>query len=282
MPPQDRFDRLEAQDSPLPEKLKAAVEKLDRFGHLEIGELKNRPNRATPLSERTLCPHCSQPNEPQRDVCWACFKPLKQESFRKPEPSQEIQLMLDGQTYLSNDPNLPDDIRMLMDRIREEGYSTELLREWRQWRMTRPAPQSSEINVFQGQRVSVIRIDGKVYRSDDPNITPEMKEIFDYVEKNGVTPELVTHLRRHGDKVKFRPSTTAQPTDGDIDFWSAAGYGLPIPPTVPMPPYARRRLVPLTFRQQLILLGLSVGIPAIIIIWVWLRYFSTIRQITGN
>ena len=70
--------------------------------------------------------------------------------------------------------------------------------------------------------MSVIRLDGKVYLSDDPNLTPEFRRLFAYIEENGVTPALMEQLRLFGSKVKYRPSVTADPSDGDLRFWQDA------------------------------------------------------------
>jgi hypothetical protein len=296
MSPEDRFNRLEAESKPLPENVKDAVAKLDRFSHLEIGELKPRP--VTPpifasstLSDRTLCAHCGQPNEAGRDVCWACFKALRQNTPPKPEPGQEIQLILDGHTYKSSDPNTPDDIQILMSRIREEGYSDALLHNWREWRATRhaqgaPHPAfetltpAHEATAFQGQRVSVLRIDGKVYQSDDPSLLPEIREIFEHIEKEGVTPELLEHLRRNGDKVKFRPHTTQRPSDGDIDFWKSVDNKRQNSGSTDI----LRFLKPsgFTFRQQAILLFITIGIPALVIFFVVWHLYHSAQQLQGN
>jgi len=120
-----------------------------------------------------------------------------------------------------------------MARIRQHGYSESLMQEWRNWRITRnsakvrepdpelapPSGAERDIKVFKGQRVSVIRIDGVVYKSDDENLSPELKQLFQYIENNGVTPALMEYLRSFGDSVKFRPPTTAIPSDGDVAFW---------------------------------------------------------------
>ena len=296
MSPEERFKRLEAETKPRPDNVKEAVAKLDRFGHLEIGDLKSEraaPSTTTGSSDRVLCSHCGQSNEAVRDVCWACFKPLHEETPSKPEAGQEIQLILDGQTYRSSDPNVPPDIQVLMDRIRNEGYSDALLTQWRQWRATRnesdplahtfeQAPAAlHEATAFQGQRVSIIRIDNTVYHSDDANLRPEIRELFNYIDQNGVTPELMDHLRHYGDKVKFRPHTTSQPSDGDIDFWNSAASRrmFRVAPPVWTEPALRIFSIPLT--QEAIRLSLSVGIPALVILWIWWHYFSTVKQAFG-
>lgn len=236
----DRFDRLEPSGE-LPAAVRAAVEKLTRFDHLEIGPQREPPDAAPERRASTLCLRCGQANEREREVCWACAKPLTE---RRAVPAaaveQDITIVLDGQTYRSTDPALPEDVKTLIARIRKEGYSPELLADWRSWRATRRShePRTAReagviddhrgedeeegVKVFRGQRVSVIRLDGKVYTSDDPGLSDEMKVLFQYIEDHGVTPELMDTLRARGRRVKYRPPTTAAPSDGDLAFWRAA------------------------------------------------------------
>ncbi|MFA6002698.1 MAG: hypothetical protein WC881_01375 [Elusimicrobiota bacterium] len=221
-----RFDRIEGAATA--DSARPALPGLNRFDHLEIGELAPAAPAAAPAADRMLCHHCGKPNEPQRADCWACHEALRHgpqapPPADKPQPGQEITLVLDGFTYKSTDPNVPEDVRLLMDRIRSEGYSPELLADWRSWRATRnsgPVPDGSpDIKVFKGQRVSVIRIDGKVYTSDDSDLSPETRRLFGYLAEHGVTPALMAHLRQLGSQVKFRPADTACPSDGDLEFW---------------------------------------------------------------
>ncbi|MBI5209068.1 MAG: hypothetical protein HY927_03750 [Elusimicrobia bacterium] len=234
-----RFDFLEKEKGARPEA-GAGLPRVGRFDHLEIGHLRPPP---APPPARTACPHCGQPNEPEREACWACSKALKKgepaapPAHRRqppPPPQAEVTLVIDGLTYTSNDPSLPEDVRALMDRIAKEGFSQTLLDDWRAHReeRRRRAPQAelagaepksshppSEVEVFEGQRVSVIKVDGKVYLSDAKDLPPRIRELFDYIERNGVTPQLMEHLRARGNTAKLRPATTARPTDGDISFW---------------------------------------------------------------
>lgn len=243
--PKDRFEHLEG-DKPLPGEVKDAIAQINRFHALEIGATRPAPP-PKPEVARATCRHCGQPNEPQRDSCWACFKLLRPPETNKPAPKKEapkgpedITIVLDGTTYNSSDPGVPDDVRELMKRIRQHGYSEALMAEWRSWRVTRnsakvrepepsiaPASEERDIKVFKGQRVSVIRIDGKVYNSDDPTLSPELKQLFEYIEANGVTPALMEYLRGFGDSVKFRPPTTAHPSDGDLAFWDQVNQSRP-------------------------------------------------------
>ena len=258
MPPQDRFDRLEA--APLPDNVKEAISRLSRFQALEIGASASpasaQPNAAKPVSvepapasssadpshavQKVPCVHCGQLNEAGRETCWACYRFVR---VKAPPPQtlrdpNEITLVLDGVTYTSGQPDLPDDIAELMRRIKKNGYSQQLLADWRQWRVTRhtqppptrdfePSPENTAgsddslgIKVFRGQRVSVIRLDGKVYTSDDPSLSAELKALFQYIDAHGVTPALMEHLRQLGG-VKLRPPTTAYPSDGDVAFWNS-------------------------------------------------------------
>lgn len=252
---EDRFKRLEGKNS-LPPAAKDAVPNLQRFERLEIGELRSEPAEVPPGESHFLCRHCGKGNERLRETCWACHKKLGEKErparARGPMQPQDITLVLDGFTYRSTDKDLPDDVRELMVRINTSGYSEALLTEWRAWRARKrtgpppPAPEPQEppplsdyqapipdlapaapandnVKVFKGQRVSVIRIDDKVYTSDDKDLTPELKEFFRYIDEHGVTPALMDHLRAQGKNVKFRPSTTNSPSDGDVAFWKQVG-----------------------------------------------------------
>lgn len=200
-------------------------------------------------ADKVPCVHCGQLNEKARETCWACYRFVRvkappQQSLRDPD---DITLVLDGITYTSNQPNLPADVRELFTRIHKSGYSQQLLADWRAWRADHgfsparapaappPAPvqppprregestgsdEALGIKVFRGQRVSVIRLDGKVFSSDDPNLTPELKQLFAYLDSHGVTPALMDYLRQMGG-VKLRPPTTAFPSDGDLAFWDS-------------------------------------------------------------
>ncbi|MBI5622952.1 MAG: hypothetical protein HY924_04150 [Elusimicrobia bacterium] len=207
-----------------------------RFEHLEIGQIR-KPLPATqsaPAPERTVCGHCGQVNEPERQTCWACYKALgpqggsqaRKPQGTKPQPGagQEITLVIDGLTYSSTDPNLPPDIASLMGRIKTEGFSPGLLDEWREQRAASPGAGTQEVRAesrveaFQGSRVSVIKLDGRVFLSDAPDLPPRIRDLFAYIDRNGVTPELMENLRAMGD-ARLRPSTTAAPSDGDLAFW---------------------------------------------------------------
>jgi hypothetical protein len=226
-----RFDHLESQKDPgLPASVLTALSRIERFDHLEIGEIHTRP--AVPM-DRILCSHCGQYNETVRTHCWACYRWVGKNAPPPAPPGADLELILDGKSYRSQDPKLPEDVRVLMGWIQREGYSTDLIAKWRQWRATRnranpggqeegvppTSPPSEDIKVFRGQRVSVITINGKMYSSLDKNNPPDLKALFDYLADNEVTPALMDHLRTYGTKVKYRPPTTLDPTDGDVSFW---------------------------------------------------------------
>lgn len=249
---EDRFKRLEGKNS-LPEDVKAAVPNIQRFERLEIGELRAEPAAAPAGESHFLCRHCGKANEKARTTCWGCSKPLGEKAPAAPKgPAQpvDVTLVLDGFTYRSTDKDLPEDVRELMLRINRSGYSEALLAQWRVWRARKrtvppvaheqppstpseyqepipdlapPAGAEDNIKVFKGQRVSVIRIDEKVYTSDDKDLTPELKDFFRYIDEHGVTPALMEHLRAQGKNVKFRPANTASPSDGDVAFWKHVG-----------------------------------------------------------
>ncbi len=248
--PADRFDKLEG-DNPLPGAVKEALSNLGRFDHLEIGTRPPSapaaalsPGKEIPQPEKLLCLHCGQANEKERSTCWACFQPLRgpvaKPAHKGPE---DVTIVLDGINYKSSDPNLPPDVKELMRRITEQGFSQELLAGWRNWRASRNEPPTGEPlvadaklvpvenvgkdpltgnEVFKGQRSAVIRLDGKIYTSTDMELTPEIRELFRYIEAHGVTPALMEHLRQVGKKATVVPATTAAPSVEDLAFWDHA------------------------------------------------------------
>ncbi|MCX5797085.1 MAG: hypothetical protein NTY77_16455 [Elusimicrobia bacterium] len=211
----------------LPQDVREALSKLDRFENLEIGELSSREPAAAALpGRRVFCHHCGRSNDEDQPACWACHEPIARSIPAAGEVAvaAEGALVIDGVSYRADDPGLPEDVRVLMDRIRKDGYSPELLVDWRAWRLGRnrrpgEAPPPPEVKIFKGQRVSVIRIDGKTYTSDDPALSPQMRQLFAYLQEHGVTPGLMDCLRQLGTKARLRPGTTACPSDGDLAFW---------------------------------------------------------------
>jgi hypothetical protein len=205
----------------LPSQLKASLSKLNRFHHLEIGDSK--PASASSAAGRILCRHCGQGNEGGRELCWACYKPVvPPQQAPKPDPDQEIAVVVNGRTFRSGEPDIPEDVKVLMSWIREEGYTEALMDKWQRYVKGRVR----QVEAIQGQRVSVLRIDGKLYKSDDPDLPEEIKDLFTYIERDGVTPALLQHLRLYGTLVKYRPPTTPNPSDGDMNFWKEAWKAL--------------------------------------------------------
>lgn len=243
--PAERFERLEG-GQPLPQPVQQALSRLGRFDHLEIGAARPAAPALAPAPgtpEKILCLNCGQPNEAGRQTCWACFRPLSGPKPAAKRPD-DITIVLDGTTYRSSDPGLPSDVKTLIEQIRAKGYSPELLAQWRTWRATRNEPKPAERpfdetenlvpvenngkdpltgnEVFKGQRATVIRLDGKFYTSDDKDLSPELRELFGYIDVHGVTPELMEHLRQVGKKAVVRPATTHAPTAEDLAFWKDA------------------------------------------------------------
>lgn len=207
-----------------------------RFARLEIGELTASPptpssvppiaisdQRMKPAAG-TLCSHCGQANEEVRDYCWACLKTLK--AVQPPTSNTEdvVTIVLNGVTYNSSDPGLPQDVQTLMRWIQKYGYSEKLLKQWQDWRQTRSVPKVSQagsrrVSAFRGDRVTVLRLDDKVYLSDQPDLPPDIQALMERIQRDGVTPELLQDLRQRG-PVQFRPENTPLPSDGDVHFWN--------------------------------------------------------------
>jgi len=60
-------------------------------------------------------------------------------------------------------------------------------------RFTNP---SGTVEGFHGERISVLRIHGKAYTSDDKNLSGELARIFQYMRRYGVTEELLAYFRQ--------------------------------------------------------------------------------------
>jgi hypothetical protein len=214
----------------------AGSSSLRRFQNLEIGVLHQAPLPASdagqPISQtpQILCHHCGQANEAAREFCWACSKELKAVQEPTSKTLDVITIVLNGKSYCSNDPGLPDDIKILMDHIRKNGYSEELINQWKQWRLTRNSDKVKEpaaerqVSAFSGNRISVLRIDGKVYTSDQTDLPQDIQTVMNRISREGVTPGLLEELRRQSPSqgaVKYRPHSTPLPSDGDVCFWDA-------------------------------------------------------------
>ncbi|MDD5628179.1 MAG: hypothetical protein PHU21_03880 [Elusimicrobia bacterium] len=210
----------------LPDGVRAALSKLDRFESLEIGEVAPAEPAAALPGHRVFCRHCGRSNDEDQPACWACHEPVGRGVPLSGDVAAAADgaLVIDGVSYRPGDPDLPEDVRVLMERIRKDGWSQELLADWRAWRLGRSrrpgeAPPPPEVRIFKGQRVSVIRIDGKTYTSDDPGLSPQMRQLFAYLGEHGVTPGLMDCLRQVGNQARLRPGTTGCPSDGDLAFW---------------------------------------------------------------
>jgi len=78
------------------------------------------------------CPSCNAMNEMKRRICWLCGKDLSAGASQETDERSNnvIILNIDGKEYRSTDKNLPFDIIVLMEKIRNEGYSKELVDKW--------------------------------------------------------------------------------------------------------------------------------------------------------
>lgn len=204
----DRFEKLEPG---LPSETDAVLARWTRFERLEIAGVTAAP----PAPQGQFpCGHCGRANEPERDHCWACYKPLT----RPPAPpatGESIKIVVNGVPYHSTDPHLPADIRELMARVRREGLTPEALHRWA---ASRGGTVTSAVETG-GPRLSV-RVDGRVYRDGDPGLPPHVRELLNHLRRHDASPALLDALRTKG-AVTLRPPSTVAPSDGDIAFWSS-------------------------------------------------------------
>ncbi|MCX7927910.1 MAG: hypothetical protein N2606_07245 [Candidatus Omnitrophica bacterium] len=75
---------------------------------------------------------CGAINLKERRNCWVCGRDFNLYGASEVKPAEEniITLKIDGVIYKSTDKNLPEPIKQLMQRIRREGYSEELINDW--------------------------------------------------------------------------------------------------------------------------------------------------------
>jgi len=75
---------------------------------------------------------CGAINLKERKNCWVCGRDfsLWGDSEVKESPENIITLNIDGKIYKSTDTNLPEGIVKLMETIRRDGYSEELINRW--------------------------------------------------------------------------------------------------------------------------------------------------------
>jgi len=98
---------------------------------------------------------CGTMNQKDRRNCWVCgkdFSLMSGEEVNK-ESDNVITLNIDGKTYKSTDKNLPWDILILMDKIRQHGYDPKIIDEWVKERNSRA--QNSRLDI--DTRLSQIR-----------------------------------------------------------------------------------------------------------------------------
>jgi ribosomal protein L40E len=78
------------------------------------------------------CMACGATNLEERRICWVCGKAffgVSKENIAL-DPGNVITLNIDGKVYKSTDEKLPLDIKILMLRIRNEGYNKEIIDAW--------------------------------------------------------------------------------------------------------------------------------------------------------
>ncbi|MDD5424804.1 MAG: hypothetical protein PHR74_05965 [Candidatus Omnitrophica bacterium] len=76
--------------------------------------------------------------------------------------SGESRVTIDGRTFLSSDRDLPIDVQELMLRLKNEGYSEELVRDWMKRNDLRPR----RANFFDNWVEAIERRFGRVLRSN--------------------------------------------------------------------------------------------------------------------
>ncbi|MBL8023213.1 MAG: hypothetical protein JNK54_02870 [Elusimicrobia bacterium] len=213
----NRFDHIESKQK-LPRELQNAIKKMGRFSHLEIGETVH--TLLPPTQNGKSCEHCSQSNEIHRTFCWACFKPLMEQSL--PLKETPLTVVVNGTTYRSDQADLPPPLLRLFEQVRQKGFNQNVASQWAA-QEGHTLQRSTELKTERGagNEVSVVRIDNNVFHSDDPSLPPEIRTLLKHVQTNPVTPALMDQLRQVGEKVKYRPANTLSPSDGDINFWTS-------------------------------------------------------------
>jgi hypothetical protein len=76
--------------------------------------------------------HCGAMNLKERKNCWVCGRDfsLWGDEEVKEAPENVITLNIDGKIYKSTDQGLPQEILDLMEDIRREGYSDDIVQKW--------------------------------------------------------------------------------------------------------------------------------------------------------
>lgn len=92
------------------------------------------------------CDSCGAMSLKERSDCWACGKNFFQKSAQpNAEDKNVITLNIDGKEYSSTDKNLPLEIRVLMERVRRQGYSKELIEKWLEGKNKKNAERNTDI-----------------------------------------------------------------------------------------------------------------------------------------
>ena len=77
------------------------------------------------------CASCGSMNLKERANCWVCGKNISEGASNKAQALENvITLTIDGKNYSSSDPNLPFEIRVLMEKVRTNGYDKKIVEEW--------------------------------------------------------------------------------------------------------------------------------------------------------
>ncbi len=100
---------------------------------------------------------CQAINLKERKNCWVCGRDfsLWGDDQVKEAPENVITLNIDGSIYKSTDTDLPSGIIALMEKIRREGYSEQLVNDWMQERSENINRRQNEIR----SRISEFRWD---------------------------------------------------------------------------------------------------------------------------
>jgi hypothetical protein len=166
-----RFERLEINDR--------------KFEFTIIDQVAPEEKAPSQIRYYILCPYCGQENPAETEVCGFCKRPFEksfQADYRgkanlvkkcicgavnlkerkncwvcgrdfslwgdkevSEKPENIITLNIDGKTYKSNDPELPQGIVSLMEKIRREGYSEKLVNDWMQEKNFEAEEKTGEI-----------------------------------------------------------------------------------------------------------------------------------------
>lgn len=100
---------------------------------------------------------CQAINLKERKNCWVCGRDfsLWGDEQVKEAPENVITLNIDGSIYKSTDTDLPSGIIALMEKIRREGYSEQLVNDWMQERNQNIDLRQNEVR----SRISQLRWD---------------------------------------------------------------------------------------------------------------------------